>query len=77
MNFKFNLPNKLLCHGHHDTALTAAACSLKTCRGFSCRVVSVFCMFESQTATKLSLPPLAKYLPSGLHFSPHTFKKIS
>ncbi|RNA07766.1 hypothetical protein BpHYR1_032167 [Brachionus plicatilis] len=58
----------LLCHGHQDTALTAALCSLRTWRGTGELILYV----GSHTPTKLSLAPLAKYLPSPLQLSPQT-----
>jgi hypothetical protein len=52
-----------LCHGHHAIALTAAECEVYLC---TLRPAA------SHTLTTLSLPPLARYLPSGDHRNPHT-----
>ncbi|RNA03951.1 hypothetical protein BpHYR1_019728 [Brachionus plicatilis] len=53
--------SRLFCQGHQAMALTAAVCSLNTCKGCDVSIDA-----------KLSLPPDAKCLPLLLHFNPHT-----
>lgn len=50
--------------GHHASALTAAVCAVKRCRGAP--------PAAPHTCSRLSLPPLASCAPLGDHFRPHT-----
>ena len=64
------------CHGHHARARTAAWCWLNMWSGsvtpFGVSTLALVPPIDGQIFTKLSFPPLAKYLKSVDHFRPHT-----
>jgi hypothetical protein len=51
-------------HGHQESPFTADVCSFSSNLGVE---------FQLQIRTLLSSPPLARFYPSGLHFSPLTY----
>lgn len=68
------------CHGHHARARTAAWCWLNMWSGsvtpFGVSTLALVPVIDGQIFTKLSFPPLAKYLKSFDHLRPHTSEEI-